>query len=639
LHAAILPVLPNPPKRAKTEEVEFVGEVKTRLTVGVVAAKFGGLLDRDEAKEKLFKGLEYLASKRGREGLDKKEVPVLGLSATSEAGKTEFLRWIFNNCCTFVPGGTQTARTLLQRINEASPEKWRSLDKLLVVFASFSQQSTYMVDEGPIISTTVERLLRSFHGNISMDGANSWKNRRYTGFSNLQDVMAYFSKQGNTGFIFCIDELSKLRSKADRDYRELMDNLLMVSQIALEKGEFCAIVGSALSVYDYGEVVLQASGRPLWPIEFPLKQPEMECKAESIIRSETDIGAGAKSFQKAENFWLRVTMQMLQSSPSVFKWSHLILGMSPTQSRVRLPSIFYGMHGIEPDEIFLLAARSALERQKSELLTKPKVRAVVDLLHGSVTLASDTNGVVHDWNNPQGTLSLPAWRLLQFPVGHSQQLFSLVQNWVLVETRRLFCEYGPDQTRKTWEIATMAVLELRKAMMQAVNDSPPTLEEMTKGLNVHHNVDAEILTCGASAETATLAETATDALESLPHATTPCLKPYFSVIHNEKGVEGVFRGGFGNISIFFQMKLYAKATPEDIRDWLVEAHARASSLGYLPGSYVVQLFVSGTVATNVKKHFSAWPANSMVFADCALKGLFQPFGAGLITQIVTMLER
>eukprot|EP00978_Attheya_sp_CCMP212_P049421 scaffold662357_cov126-Attheya_sp.AAC.1 len=84
----------------------------------------------------------------------------------------------------------------------------------------------------------------------------------------------------------------------------------------------------------------------------------------------------------------------------------------------------------------------------------------------------------------------------------------------------------------------MAVLELRKAMMQAVNDSPPTLEEMTKGLNVHHNVDAEILTCGASAETAM------DALESLPHATTPCLKPcfYYSVIQNEKGVEGVFRG-------------------------------------------------------------------------------------------------
>ena len=114
--------LPPPKRPKKVEEVEFLlGDKKARaLPLGKLAAKFGGLLDREGSKQDLYDGLSDLASKRGTD-FDKKELPILALYAPSENGKTEFLRLVFNNCCSFVASDTPgtTAERLLRRINEA----------------------------------------------------------------------------------------------------------------------------------------------------------------------------------------------------------------------------------------------------------------------------------------------------------------------------------------------------------------------------------------------------------------------------------------------------------------------------------------------------------------------------------------
>lgn len=631
-------IVKSPSKQRKTEEVDFPATPrKQKLEMDVLAKKFGGLLDRKAALEDLYQGLEHLAAKRGDKALNKKEVPVIGISAPSENGKTEFLRWVFNNCCTFSPVATPNPQEILQRINKASPSGQVPLKNLLVLFASFNQTSTFIVGEGPIVETTVERLLRSFQGDIAMsDGADSWKNRRYRNYSHWDDVMRSFSEQyGPTGFIFCFDELSKVRDTSEEEYRTLMDSSLMASQSALIRGDFCAIVGSSLSVYDVGEVVVQASGRTLWPVVFPDKNPEMASRAAEKIREDNDVFRGSKSSLHSEEFWVDVTIETLQSSPSVYNWSY-IMNLPQTTSRVQPPSPEYTVPpGIENDEIFLLASQTALERPAFEVLKKEKVHAVVDNLHGHLSLETVDKGIVRNWDHPRGRLSLSAWRLLQFHAGGNCQLFSYVDNWVLIETRRLFYTHGPAEAVKALEEATMAVLELRKAMLQSVNGTPPTLRQITDGLAVHHNVGDGIMDQTASAGAST------NAFESLPHQTTRCNQPcfYFSPIKNEKGVEGVLRGGFGAHSIFFQMKLYSTATPKNIKSWLDQAHARAAELGYSSRECIVQLFVTGAVEENVPKYIAEWPENSMVFANEALENLFKPFGSGLIRDIVKNLER
>jgi len=94
-----------------------------------------------------------------REGvcsLDKKKVPVLGIAASSGSGKTAFLRWIFNECCSFNPDAGKSAIDLLRRINEASPHDVPKLGRLLVLFASFNQKSLrerYASNQVPVKSS------------------------------------------------------------------------------------------------------------------------------------------------------------------------------------------------------------------------------------------------------------------------------------------------------------------------------------------------------------------------------------------------------------------------------------------------------------------------------------------------------
>lgn len=574
---------------------------------------------------------------------------LLGLCGGSESGKTEFLRWIFNYCCTFIPNDKRdnTATDLLRKINAAIPQGQKEFDNRLVLFASFNQTSTYVRDEGPILSTTMERLLRSFSGDIVMHGPSSWKVRRFQGFSCVEHIMDHFDKGGNTGYIYCIDELSNLKDKNPDEYQRLMESLLSSSQIRLANGGFCAIVGSALSILDIGEVVIQGSNRSFLPIQFPAKNPEMAQKALDFVHHKTDVFKGAENSRETEEFYARVTISLLESSASLREWDH-IMDMQPTSTRVRPPSISCGKSDnvFSYDDIFLMVAQGLFERDIWSALDKVKLDELVNRLGGSVAMKPTPNGIVRRINDQMGQMILPAWRLLEFPT-IAPQMFTWVRNWVIVETRKLFYEYGPAESQKMWELATMGVLELRRAMLMACSvasgkDVLPTLGEIVQGLNVHHNVANDLMEAVSSPVAAQNKNTRDLATDATKTSKEPCF--FYSAIENEKGIEGVFKAGFdtcehAEICLFFQMKMYSAATPQEISKWPGKADDRAKELGCKTGSYIIQLFVTGVKENNIQNHKDSWPNNCMVFGSEALTNLFEPFGKGIIEEIIRIKSR
>lgn len=489
-------------------------------------------------------------------------MPVLAIAAPSESGKTEFLRWIFNNSCTFSPDAGETAKELLRRINDASPENVPDLDRLLVLFASFNQRSTYTTGEGPIVITTIERLVRSYEGRVDIqrfDAATS-------ALRSWDDLVKMFSKDGkNIGFIVCIDELSKLRQLNSPEYTTLMDSLLSFSQDTISKGGFFAFVGSSLHIYDFGEVVLQASGRAMRRISFPSQSDTMENKTKDfVVASQVFAGAAARAAEAA--FFLKVALQVARSSPSMSYW----LMVAKSKNKVSIPQITYGVPDrIGADNVFLLAARTALGRLEREGMNRDRLDAILDKQHGDVELHdADNDGVHLRWPNLSATLSLPPWRLLQFDFPHGNQVFSHVQNWLLVELHRLFYADGPSEAVKTWELATMGLLELRKAIF--VRGVTPSLRDIVGGVDAFLKVSDDVL------EKTAKVETAANSFQNLPLGSESCELPcfFYAKKSNEEGVEGVFRNGFKDLAIFFQMKLYHTATPKEIKDWLMKAPDR-----------------------------------------------------------------
>jgi hypothetical protein len=411
-----------------------------------------------------------------------------------------------------------------------------------------------------------------------------------------------------------------------------MDTLLTFSQITLSRGGFFAFVGSSLFIYDFGEVVIQSSGRALREIKFPSSADTMEKKTADFV-SESQVFAGAASRQAEMSFFLKVALQVARSSPNMKDWNRI----ANSRTKVEIPHIVYDIpKEIGPDYVFLLAARMAFGKQREKKFNRERLHAVVDLLHGNADLRpSESNNIHERWPEITVTLSLPPWQLLHFDFEAQHRKFPQVQNWVLVELQRLFYMDGPTDAVKTWELATMGLLELRKAMIQVNEEKNPTLSEVLSGLGVLTKVSKTILRKIATEECAA------NSYQDLPEGSEACDKPcvFYAQKSNEEGVEGVFRNAYEDLALFFQMKLYHTATPKEISCWLQKAHDHADSLGYKKGSYVVMLFVTDTVVQNLKNNQSAWPQNSMVFADDAIDNLFKPFGDGLFVEMVKSRRR
>ena len=603
---------------------------KARLPWGEGPKKFGGLQDRESAKEALYKGLEYLARSRGNPAVDKKKIPLLGIAAPSESGKTEFLRWIFNECCSYNEDAGETAQDLLLRINNASPETVPKLNRIIVLFASFNQRSPYSVREGPIEVTVIERLVRSFHGRIDMRGFDA----DLAVLRNFDDLVNLFSKENeNTGFIVCIDELSKVRDLNSEEYTTLMDALMSFSQNIVSEGGYFGVVGTSIRIYDFGQAVVQASRRAMWHIALTSNPVMTEERTRAIV-TKSQACAGAANRVDEAAFQLRVALQVARSSPKMTSW----LALASSEREIYIPTPCYEIpQNFDADIVFEVAARTALGETREEPMRQETYETIVDALQGNARLCGQNNDGSHvDWPLIPVILSLPPWRLLQFtyPCG-GKQVFTHVQDWVLVELHRLFYIVGPSEAVKTWELATMGLLELRRAMLHVVKGSTPTLCEIIDGVGVFTNVSNDLLDSSATPEPAS------NVCENLPLSSkssgAPCF--YHAKKSNEEGVEGVFRNGFHKVAVFFQMKLYSRATSKEIKEWLVKAARRAAELGYKEGTYIVQLFVTGTKSDNVKKHYDDWPPNSMVFADDAIRNLLAPFGDGLFVEMVKMRRR
>lgn len=576
----------------------------------------------------------------------------MALTATTEAGKTEFLKWVFNECCSFNPNPGKVARDVLQRINYASPPDAQKLDSILVLFASFNQESTYAADNEPNIRhSTLERLRRSFEGRVDMDGfdADTPQLRNWT------DLVEMFSVVGKKiGYIICIDELSKVGAVNRAEYQKLMDSIMTFSQKTIAQGGYFAVVGSSKYIYDFGEVVLQASTRAMREIRFPSNdQPDslMEKKTREFVEN-SGIIKSAPARQENEKFRLEVAIQVAKSDPRMSNW----LMVANSETTIKIPHKPYRIpECMEASDVFQLAARTALQSdstathhqgglkldsmdlERSE--HKNILHAVLHRLHGSAKLlGARDNDVYKGWDDVDVTLSLPPYRLLQFKslgLDLKDQLFPYVQNWVLVELRRLLYTDAPKEIYRTWEVGAMAMLELRKAMLCAVRPQSPSLREILE-VGAFLKVNDTILDKLATEETASFS-----LVDDLPSGSEPCQEPciYYSSNPCEKGVEGMFRGAFGDLAIFFQMKLRKNSTPLQIKDWLLQAQRRAKDLGYREGTYIVQLFVTGAIGDNVEDHKNEWPDGSVVFADEAIGNLFHPFGKGVFTAMVERRRR
>lgn len=291
-------------------------------------------------------------------------------------------------------------------------------------------------------------------------------------------------------------------------------------------------------------------------------------------------------------------------------------------------------------------AQGLFEKDQWTPLDKEKLDALVNRLSGSVALKPIPGGIARRFGDQEGQMMLPAWRLLGFPVS-GPQMFKWVLNWVLIETKKLFYEYDPAESQKMWELATMGVLELRRAMRMACSiasgkDTIPTLKEIVQGLNVQHNVDDALIEAVASPHAAKNKNTKNLPIDVKKEVEEPCF--FYSALENETGIEGVFKRGFvtckhHEMCIFFQMKIYKAATPKQISDWLRKADDRAQELGLEVGSYVLQLFVTEAIEANVKDHKASWPKNCMVFGTEALEILFEPFGKGIIDELIRINSR
>lgn len=117
------------------------------------------------------------------------------------------------------------------------------------------------------------------------------------------------------------------------------------------------------------------------------------------------------------------------------------------------PNMHYRMPAtIDADYVFLLVSRTVLKKEIAENLQETDVKVKVDHISGNLVVETNEEGLVTNWDNARSTISLPGWRLLEFGVTKlSPQLFQLVQNWVLVETRNMLYIYGVCATTKTWK--------------------------------------------------------------------------------------------------------------------------------------------------------------------------------------------
>jgi hypothetical protein len=107
-----------------------------------------------------------------------------------------------------------------------------------------------------------------------------------------------------------------------------------------------------------------------------------------------DFVIASQVFDRAAEaaFFLKVALQVARSSPSMSYW----LMVAKSKTKVSIPQITYGVPDrIGADNVFLLAARTALGQQEREAMNRDRLDAILDKLHGDAELHDADNDGVH----------------------------------------------------------------------------------------------------------------------------------------------------------------------------------------------------------------------------------------------------
>jgi hypothetical protein len=608
-------------------ETDFVPGKKVPLPLSGVVLK-SGLLDRDAALQQVSTALQYLSTLSGQAGLDKKFVPLMSLNARSEHGKTTFLKFIANTHCTFVPGARGSA--LLDAINASRPQRLPPLDGLVTLFGSYNQTSPLQRGEVDTIEhSTVERLLRSFIGIVDGGTQSSFE---VATFDQLHDVFG-----PRVGLILCVDELAAVKKINPIALSSLLNLLLGFAQRSLSHGKFVAIIGSTLSFFDNKSVVTD-SGRALLTIEFPLEAREMSAWCLKHIKSDTNILAPGTPPHK--EMQVRGILSGYANAGSMTKFER-VTDLPPAATQLQSDETTYDVPDRKTaDEVFVLAGRTMFdEGARFSLHDQEAVITAMERFDGRGRIVSQDD-LLYATEFRTYLVRLHAARVLQLrdPSAARGRLFTFVDSWPLNALRDvLYCVGGNPE--KDWELATMALLEIRRGLFHAARNTPPTLQELFGGITILHNVGPEMLGASAAARFCELAQ-----LPDVPTYDAACgdaLPP--TLVHaskqNAPAVEGVLLRGFVDsrgkpIAVFYQMKMYAARSvkPGQVTTWLTNMVDRAKQLGYPEDAFAVLLFMTGAPASFAP--IPAWPKNAMVVPDGGVLELYNPFGAGLLPTVL-----
>jgi hypothetical protein len=293
------------------------------------------------------------------------------------------------------------------------------------------------------------------------------------------------------------------------------------------------------------------------------------------------------------------------------------------------------------DEVFVLAGRTMFgEGAQYSLRRQEAAITAMEELDARGQIVSQDAAHLYATEFKSYLVRLHAARVLQLrdPNAAHQQLFTFVNPWPLNALRDALYSVGVNP-EKDWELATMALLEIRRGLFHAAHNKPPTLQELFGRISIRHNLSLEMLGASAAARCCEL-----ERLPDVPkydaargHALPPTL--VHASKQNAPAVEGVLLGGFVDgrgkpIAIFYQMKMYAtrSVSPGKVTSWLRDMEAVAMQLGYPQDAFVVLLVMTGGPAS--LEPTAEWPKNAMVVSDVGVLDLYTPFGAGFLPTVL-----
>lgn len=163
-----------------------------------------------------------------------------------------------------------------------------------------------------------------------------------------------------------------------------MDGLLIFSLETLKKaGGFCAVVASNLSIVNFSELVIQASGRVLMPIHFHDIKQEVTEKALQVFAAKSRMMNCVDTSQEEESVLCAVAADALESSRSMTVWKR-VTQPNPMTTRIKIDDMHRALpEGISAEEVFEGCARTLLELQSTKRLVAGDLDRIVNKLHSS----------------------------------------------------------------------------------------------------------------------------------------------------------------------------------------------------------------------------------------------------------------